>query len=94
MSYRYNVAGQVVEKQTGSGGIARTLYDELGRVQFDINALNYATSYEYDAANRKIQTTRYAKAIAPMNAWTVKSVVDALSGSGRVTEHRYDESRL
>ncbi|MEZ8236655.1 hypothetical protein AB6C62_24485 [Vibrio splendidus] len=92
VSYRYNVAGQVVEKQTGSGGIARTLYDELGRVQFDINALNYATSYEYDAANRKIQTTRYAKAIAPMNAWTVKSVVDALSGSGRVTEHRYDES--
>ncbi|CAH6915611.1 LysM domain-containing protein [Vibrio chagasii] len=92
VSYRYNAAGQVIEKQTGRGSISRTVYDAQGRVQYVINALNYVTAYEYDAANRKIQTTRYAKAIAPMNAWTVESVNDALSGSGRVTEHRYDES--
>ncbi|QIJ84745.1 LysM peptidoglycan-binding domain-containing protein [Vibrio coralliilyticus OCN008] len=92
VSYRYNAAGQVTEKQTGQGGIARTVYDELGRVQFEINALNYVTAYEYDAANRITKTTRYAKALPILTVWTADKVTHALSGSARTTEHRYDEA--
>ncbi|AXN30735.1 DUF6531 domain-containing protein [Vibrio coralliilyticus] len=92
VSYRYNAAGQVIEKQTGQGGIARTVYDELGRVQFEINALNYVTAYEYDVANRITKTTRYAKALPILTVWTADKVTHALSGSARTTEHRYDEA--
>ncbi|WP_339386789.1 LysM peptidoglycan-binding domain-containing protein [Vibrio caribbeanicus] len=92
VSYRYNAAGQVIEKQTGQGGIARTVYDDKGRVQFEINALNYVTAYEYDAANRITKTTRYAKALSGLTEWTVDRVRLALSGDVRTTEHRYDEA--
>ena len=82
----------MIEKQTGQGGITRTVYDAKGRVKFEINALNYVTEYEYDRANRIKKTTRYAQAVSGLTEWTVDNVRLALSGDGRTTEHRYDEA--
>ncbi|MEZ9247404.1 LysM peptidoglycan-binding domain-containing protein [Vibrio lentus] len=91
-SYRYNAAGQIIEKPSGYFGVARTLYDRLGRVKYEINALNYVTAYTYDAANRVVKTTRYANALSGITNWQTSTVSQSLSGTTRVTEHHYDES--
>ncbi|KAB0466261.1 LysM peptidoglycan-binding domain-containing protein, partial [Vibrio chagasii] len=92
VSYRYNAAGQIIEKPSGYFGVARTLYDGLGRVKYEINALNYVTAYHYDGANRVVATIRYANALSGITNWQTSTVSKALSGTRRVTEHHYDES--
>ncbi|WP_158008961.1 hypothetical protein, partial [Enterovibrio norvegicus] len=85
---------QVTEKITGNGATARTVYDKLGRVAYDINALNYVTAYAYDENNRVERTTRYITAITlPNTPLSVENITAALTPSAqdRITQTRYDD---
>ncbi len=92
--YRYDGAGQVVEKATGVGATTRYVYDSYGRVKYEINALNYVTKFAYDAANRVTHTTRFSRAVAHQANWTeatVTAAIGAAAATDRTTETRYDK---
>ncbi|MCE2597440.1 hypothetical protein K6Y31_21990, partial [Motilimonas cestriensis] len=94
VNYEYNRAGQrTAQSVVAEGtGVTRTLYNELGQVRFQVNALNYVTELFYDAAGQVTHKRQYAGVVSGGD-WTEAAVAERIHASeadDRVTEYRYD----
>jgi YD repeat-containing protein len=61
----YNAFGDAVSNTDVGGQVSYKVYDELGRVRFDVDALGYVTGYDRDRYGNVTLLTRYnAKPVA------------------------------
>lgn len=59
----YNALDQAVASRDVRGYYSYKLYDDAGRVTYDVGADGYVTHYEYDAYGQQTRVTRYAQAL-------------------------------
>jgi YD repeat-containing protein len=70
-----------------------SIYDDLGRVRYTINALNQVSETLYDNAGRILETRQYSQAIAAATPRTLAATAAALTTAGaqaRTTSYVYD----
>jgi YD repeat-containing protein len=55
----YDTLGNEIASEDAAGNWSYKIYDQLGRVTYQIDALNYITGNTYDAFGNQLTTTRY-----------------------------------
>jgi YD repeat-containing protein len=93
----YNALGDAVVGLDVDGRYSHKAYDTLGRLKYEVDALNYVTEYVYDSFGNRLQTKRYAAALNTTGLtasaiWTSANILAGItSGSGdRVITSEYD----
>jgi YD repeat-containing protein len=97
-SVTYNTLGDAVLSVDTSGAISRKAYDQLGRVLYEVDGLNYLTAHTYDAFGNQKSLTRYSAALnttglsatLPWTASQIAAGIVATAGSDRTTSTNYD----
>jgi YD repeat-containing protein len=70
--------------------VTRDYYNDRGELRFQVDALGYATRYDYDAKGQRIGSSRWATAIAVSDASTIDNVAAAVNGSAVTSVTQYD----
>ncbi|UAA38395.1 putative Ig domain-containing protein [Paraneptunicella aestuarii] len=95
----YNALGQAVvnhiQVNTLSGVknvYSYKVYDEVGRVAFDIDSEGYVTEYRYDALGNQTHIVRYEKQINPGSGEEIEigDIDVSTLGNSRAVENAYD----
>jgi YD repeat-containing protein len=60
----YDTLGNAWKNLDVAGNSSYKVYDQLGRVTFEIDAERYVTQYNYDAVGNQLTMTRYSEALA------------------------------
>ncbi|WP_155520906.1 LysM peptidoglycan-binding domain-containing protein [Ralstonia solanacearum] len=97
----YDAFGDAIANIDVAGNVSTKTYDQLGRVNYDVDALGYVTGYQRDAFGDVTALTRYANATgvnvgvtaAGANVPTASQVAQALvpSGADRIITTQYDQ---
>lgn len=87
-SWTYDTQGNVLTS-TDRGVLTRYTYDQVGRLQYTVNALGEVSRNDYDDAGRLKTQTRFATRISP-SADPIDSAVVFSSGADAVTRFFYD----
>ncbi|MHA6823018.1 LysM peptidoglycan-binding domain-containing protein [Ralstonia pseudosolanacearum] len=97
----YDPFGDAVANIDVAGNVSTKTYDQLGRVNYDVDALGYVTGYQRDAFGDVTALTRYANATgvnagvtaAGVNVPTASQVAQALvpGGADRIITTQYDQ---
>src|SRR5207244_3888940 len=84
----------VLPDPDGSGSLAspvrRIEYDAAGNVLKEIDPLNHATEYAYDAINRRVSTTDALGNTASMEYDAVGNVIAGRDALNRLTRYSFD----
>ncbi|MGD7134360.1 hypothetical protein ACQCSP_22620, partial [Ralstonia pseudosolanacearum] len=96
----YDAFGDAVANIDVAGNVSTKTYDQLGRVNYDVDALGYVTGYQRDAFGDVTALTRYANATgvnagvtaSGANVPTASQVAQALvpGGADRIITTQYD----
>lgn len=65
-SVAYDAFGNAISNTDVGGQISYKVYDKLGRVIYDVDALGYATGYQHDAFGNVTALTRYNAQVLPL----------------------------
>ncbi|WP_395689573.1 hypothetical protein, partial [Caenimonas koreensis] len=60
----YDALGNAIRNRDVGGALSYKVYDQLGRVTYDVDAMRYATGYTLDVFGAVTTLTRYANAMA------------------------------
>jgi YD repeat-containing protein len=63
LATHYNAFGQPVATQDANGNYSYKVYDNAGRLTYELDANGYVTGYTYDAYGEQTSVTRYAQAV-------------------------------
>jgi YD repeat-containing protein len=80
----YDTLGRAVVNRAADGTYSYKVYDQAGRLRYDIDAEHYVTEHRYDAFDNESATLRYAQRLsftghAEGTAWTAAQVGGAVS---------------
>ncbi|MFV8603981.1 LysM peptidoglycan-binding domain-containing protein [Ralstonia pseudosolanacearum] len=97
----YDAFGDAVANIDVAGNVSTKTYDQLGRVNYEVDALGYVTGYQRDAFGDVTALTRYANATgvnarvtaSGANVPTASQVAQALvpGGADRIITTQYDQ---
>jgi RHS repeat-associated protein len=92
-AYQYDLAGQILSETATIAGLIRTSsYDAAGQLTSMKDALNRTTSYQYDAAGRKLRVTHPDGAIEQMRYDLAGRIVEQKDALNRATTFGYDQN--
>ena len=60
----YDALGRATVNRDAGGAYSYKVYDDAGRVVYEIDTARYLTAYTYDALGNRLTTTRYAKELS------------------------------
>ncbi|MCB5189119.1 hypothetical protein LG198_00020, partial [Methylobacillus arboreus] len=96
--------GAYLLANTSQDRVEQTVYDQLNRVSFSLDAEGYGTSYAYDLMGNLTKVTQYANKMQGTLATNVAPTIVSGTGTGntitldsardQVTHHYYDQRNL
>ena len=92
-TYSYDVNGNVIRVQQGSGAdarITRSYYGAGGQLRFTVDAEGYVTRHDYDPEGHKILERRFDSKIAVSDSTTISQVHAQATGTFAETLTEYD----
>ncbi|WP_395688963.1 LysM peptidoglycan-binding domain-containing protein [Caenimonas koreensis] len=75
----YDALGNAIRNRDVGGALSYKVYDQLGRVTYDVDAMRYVTSYTLDAFGAVTTLTRYANAMTLTGTETSLNTADMTS---------------
>ncbi|WP_229215412.1 DUF4214 domain-containing protein [Duganella sp. CY15W] len=81
----YDMLGNAVSNKDVGGALSFKVYDRLGQVRYDVDALGYLTGYEHDAFGAVTALTRYAVGMDGFDSFKADAAKRTLSF---VEQHR------
>ncbi|QWF18238.1 putative Ig domain-containing protein [Lysobacter capsici] len=100
----YDALGRAVAQKDVRGNYSYKIYDNLGRLAYDVDQENYVTAYSYDGFGQQTNLRRHAQAlnIGALAGWTPGQPLSmaqmqaaaATSASDRTIATRYDQRGL
>ncbi len=98
--YRRNEVGRVYEIQQPDGTCIHRMYDDKGRLCYEVNSEFYVTEYQYDDRDHVIETIHYFDPISPtsikninwktITATAFAKLITVVEGKDRVETYLYD----
>jgi YD repeat-containing protein len=92
----YDAFGNALQSTDAASQVSRKLYDKLGRVAYEVDALGYVTGYERDAFGDVTRVTRYASTPGSSAYTSVAAMTNALAAldqsRNRSIETAYDQA--
>jgi YD repeat-containing protein len=86
---KYNALGDAISSVDTAGNSSYKIYDKLGRVGFEIDAMGYVTRYDRNTFGDVAKLTRYATAYAGSVTDTA-TIADAITAVAQLAAHEYD----
>ena len=96
----YDALGNAVMNVDVGGAYSHKAFDNLGRVVYEVDALNKIIKYEYDAFGNKTGATRYAggllTGLTQSSAWTLAEIIPKVQpgSADRKVTTAYDHRNL
>ncbi|KRB02616.1 putative Ig domain-containing protein [Lysobacter sp. Root690] len=100
----YDALGRAVVQKDVRGNYSYKVYDNLGRLAYDVDQENYVTAYTYDGFGQQTNLRRYAQrlSVGALAGWTQGQPLSmvqmqaaaATSASDRTITTRYDQRGL
>ncbi|WP_194793011.1 LysM peptidoglycan-binding domain-containing protein [Caenimonas koreensis] len=75
----YDALGNAIRNRDVGGALSYKVYDQLGRVTYDVDAMRYVTGYTLDAFGAVTTLTRYANAMTLTGTETSLNTADMTS---------------
>jgi YD repeat-containing protein len=86
---KYNALGDAISSVDTAGNASYKIYDKLGRVGFEIDAMGYVTRYDRNTFGDATKLTRYATAYTGSVTDTA-TIADAITAVAQLAAHEYD----
>ncbi|WP_231870136.1 hypothetical protein [Grimontia celer] len=92
----FDVTNQAIININAEGQRRDKVYDDLGRLRFDVDELGHVTEHRYDGLGQKVSEVRYSAAYAGARVNDTPLTLDALTtfaadaGAQRALDYRYD----
>ncbi|RYF71217.1 MAG: RHS repeat protein, partial [Comamonadaceae bacterium] len=91
----YDALGNAIGATDIAGGVSKKVYDALGRVVYELDAMNYVTAYERNAFGEVERLVRYAESISlPAAVAKAGATATALQFNTALEARNHDNDRV